>query len=127
MRQALCRFLVVGCLLLVASCSGSSPVKVTAQELSRTYKTNENEATERYKDKRLVVAGRVAMGSPDDDMFVMVPGEGPKIVFRVPPPNRDPFKGKVLGKKVRIEGTCKGRAGQTYITIEDCKLVGVDD
>ena len=128
MRKSLYQSCIFLCLPFMVSCSGSSTVQVAAEQLSEKYKTDENEANRQYNDKHLQIVGKIGMESNDADQVIMISPTGPAIVFQVPQSNRDQFKRKVLNKKVRIEGVCKGRVDQkNFITIEDSKLLGIEE
>jgi hypothetical protein len=116
------------------------PLTVTAEEITKTYFTDQKAGDKEYKDKDIQIGGvvqhvRVEGKNPSSTLPSEVHLTGAKVENPVGSdettvscmfPEHSPDNGKLeqlkKGQRVRIQGTCYGRIGG-FVQLEKCKLV----
>ena len=103
--------------------SESAPAKISAEDLYKTFQSNEVAAADRYKGKTLTVSGMLgnmgeAMGSTY--VFLVDDHQTPMVECFFADEQKDSLSRLKKGQTVSIKGTCKGLLG--VVDLEDCVI-----
>jgi tRNA_anti-like len=105
-----------------------SPVKITAEELSSAYKTDEQVADSRFKGRIVEITGSVMGVEPlwpkTGKLLVMMMNDLSVQCF-VTEENRGPFNEVQPNDMLTIRGGCMGNGGRTMLAVHivNCELV----
>ncbi len=110
--------LILGC----SSLRNSAPIKVSAEDLSKAYESNENSANDRYKGETLIVTGKVGVtnipeGATPPPSFHF--GDAPLVVCFAE--EKDEVSKLKIGQTVTVKGKCMGRV-LLFVTLMNCVI-----
>jgi len=97
-------------------------LRVSAPDIYNTYTANELAADDTYKNKRIIVQGRVDAitedwGSPTVRLDA---GPGHYVLCRFEKEQRPSLTSLAVGEEVSMEGTCQGMT-LTFLAFSDCR------
>jgi hypothetical protein len=110
--------LILGC----SSLRNSAPIKVSAEDLSKAYESNESTANDRYKGETLIVTGKVGVtnipeGATPPPSFHF--GDAPLVVCFAE--EKDEVSKLKIGQTVTVKGKCMGRV-LLFVTLMNCVI-----
>jgi hypothetical protein len=108
--------LVLGC----SSLRNSAPIKISAEDLSKAYESNEKTANDRYKGETLIVTGMVGVtnipeGVTPPPSFHF--GDAPLVVCFAE--EKDEVSKLKMGQTVTVKGKCMGSV-LGFVTLTNC-------
>ena len=108
--------LVLGC----SSLRNSAPLKISAEELSKAYESNEKTANDRFKGETLIVTGMVGVtnipeGVTPPPSFHF--GDAPLVVCFAE--QKDEVARLKMGQTVTVKGKCTGSV-LGFVTVTNC-------
>jgi hypothetical protein len=108
--------LVLGC----SSLRNSAPIKISAEDLSKAYESNEKTANDRYKGETLIVTGMVGVtnipeGVTPPPSFHF--GDAPLVVCFAE--QKDEVARLKMGQTVTVRGKCMGSV-LGFVTLTNC-------
>ncbi|MCE9566281.1 MAG: OB-fold putative lipoprotein [Planctomycetes bacterium] len=105
--------------------TGEPSTTITAIELDEEYDTNELAADTKYKNKTLVVSGKIKKITRDDKpgkiTIELVGTPGSTVDCHFDRAQHGDLGTLIVGEDVTIRGNCKGKV-QTWVTLERCVL-----
>src|ERR1700687_3282000 len=112
----------VGLILGCSSLRNSAPIKISAEDLSKAYESNENSANDRYKGETLIVTGKVGVtniseGATTPPSFHF--GDGHLVVFFAE--EKEEVSKLKIGQTVTVKGKCMGRV-LLFVTLMNCVI-----
>jgi hypothetical protein len=119
--------LALGCSTLREATNSPSSVsaaaKISAEDLYKSFQSNEVAAADRYKGKTLIVSGTLgnmgeAMGSTY--VFLVDDHQTPMVECFFPDEQKDSLSRLKKGQTMSIKGTCKGLLG--VVDLEACVI-----
>ncbi len=110
--------LILGC----SSLRNSAPIKISAEDLSKAYESNENSANDRYKGETLIVTGMVGVtnipeGATPPPSFHF--GDAPLVVCFAE--EKEEVSKLKMGQTVTVKGKCMGRV-LLFVTLTNCVI-----
>lgn len=115
--------LVLGCSSL-KNAEPTTPIRITAEELYKTYNSNQADADRLYKDKMLIVTGTVGRADTRSREVTLVDTRHTVLVYCLlfAPEQEDAISKLKEGQTVTVKGKCDGRARVLGMTIEQVSL-----
>ncbi len=110
--------LILGC----SSFRNSAPIKISAEDLSKAYASNEITANDRYKGETLIVTGKVGItnipeGATPPPSFHF--GDAPLVVCFAE--QKDEVSQLKIGQTVTVKGKCMGSV-LGFVTLMNCAI-----
>jgi hypothetical protein len=114
--------LVLGCSSL-KNAEPATPIRITAEELYKTYNSNQADADRLYKDKMLIVTGTVGRADTRS-REALVDARHTVLVYCLlfAPDQEGPISRLKEGQTVTVKGKCTGRARFLGMTAEQVSL-----
>ena len=108
--------LVLGC----SSLRNSAPIKISAEDLSKAYESNETTANNRYRGETLIVTGKVGItnipeGATPPPSFHFA--DAPLVVCFAE--QKDEVSQLKIGQTVTVKGKCTGSV-MGFVTLTNC-------
>jgi hypothetical protein len=108
--------LILGC----SSLRNSAPIKVSAEDLSKAYESNETTANNRYRGETLIVTGKVGItnipeGVTPPPSFHFA--DAPLVVCFAE--QKDEVSQLKIGQTVTVKGKCTGSV-MGFVTLTNC-------
>ena len=103
--------LILGC----SSLRNSAPIKISAEDLSKAYESNEITANDRYKGETLIVTGKMGITNTEVGSFHFL--DGPLVVCFME--QKDEVSKLKIGQTVTVKGKCMGRV-MVFVTLMNC-------
>ena len=110
--------LILGC----SSFRSSAPIKISAEDLSKAYESNEKTANDRYKGETLIVTGKVGItnipeGATPPPSFHFA--DAPLVVCFAK--EKDEVSRLKIGQTVTVKGKCTGSV-LGFVTLTNCVI-----
>jgi tRNA_anti-like len=110
--------LILGC----SSLRNSAPIKISAEDLSKAYESNEITANDRYRGETLIVTGKVGItnipeGATPPPSFHF--GDAPLVVCFAE--QKDEVSQLKIGQTVTVKGKCTGSV-LGFVTLMNCVI-----
>ena len=108
--------LILGC----SSLRNSAPIKISAEDLSKAYESNEKTANDRYKGETLIVTGKVGItnipeGATPPPSFHFA--DAPLVVCFAE--EKEEVSKLKMGQTVTVRGKCMGSV-LGFVTLTNC-------
>ncbi len=105
--------LVLGC----SSLRNSAPIKISAEDLSKAYGSNEKTANDRYRGETLIVTGKMGITNTEVGSFHFA--DAPLVVCFAE--QKDEVSQLKLGQTVTMKGKCTGSV-MGFVTLMNCVI-----
>jgi len=105
--------LVLGC----SSLRNSAPIKISAEDLSKAYESNEITANDRYKGETLIVTGKMGITNTEVGSFHFL--DAPLVVCFAE--QKDEVSQLKIGQTVTMKGKCTGSV-MGFVTLMNCVI-----
>jgi len=105
--------LILGC----SSLRNSAPIKISAEDLSKAYESNEITANDRYKGETLIVTGKMGITNTEVGSFHFL--DAPLVVCFAE--QKDEVSQLKIGQTVTMKGKCTGSV-MGFVTLMNCVI-----
>ncbi len=105
--------LILGC----SSLRNSAPIKISAEDLSKAYESNEITANDRYKGETLIVTGKMGITNTEVGSFHFL--DAPLVVCFAE--QKDEVAKLKIGQTVSVKGKCTGSV-MGFVTLMNCVI-----
>ena len=105
--------LILGC----SSLRNSAPIKISAEDLSKAYGSNEKTANDRYRGETLIVTGKMGITNTEVGSFHFL--DAPLVVCFME--QEDEVSKLKIGQTVTVKGKCTGSV-MGFVTLMNCVI-----